>query len=29
MFFKSGVDETKENIIKVKLDLLFGYENEI
>tara|TARA_R110002012_G_C11542406_1_gene601574 strand:+ start:62 stop:1045 length:984 start_codon:yes stop_codon:yes gene_type:complete len=26
--FQEDVDETKENIIKVKLNLLFGYENE-
>jgi hypothetical protein len=26
--FQEGVDEIKENIIKVKLNLLFGYENE-
>lgn len=26
--FQGGVDDTKENIIKTKLDLLFGYKNE-
>ena len=26
--FQGGVDDTKEDIIKTKLDLLFGYENE-